>query len=138
MIMDVVPNFAEVGADVFVAPAFEGAAEVDADDLAEDAGVDALCVVGWEWHRSSEPLVQVVGMSIAMKERSDGTNCRARRYANTMMPYCSMAVAFGPSERLSSHSPVGGAYCWRAGRVRDIVVVESTATSQSRRDTESV
>ena len=45
-LVDVVPDLAEFGHDAVVGPAFEGAAEVDADDLAEHAGVDALEIVG--------------------------------------------------------------------------------------------
>ena len=44
-LVDVVPDLAEFGHDAVVGPAFEGAAEIDADNFAEHAGVGALEVV---------------------------------------------------------------------------------------------
>ena len=46
LVVDVVVDLAEALFDAFIGPALEGAAEVDADDLAEHAGIDALLVVG--------------------------------------------------------------------------------------------
>ena len=47
-VVDVIVDLAEAFLDALVGPALEGPAEVDADDLAEHARVDALLVVGWQ------------------------------------------------------------------------------------------
>ena len=48
--VNVVVDFTEPLAENLVGPALEGAAEVDADQFAEDAGVDAFAVVEWDCH----------------------------------------------------------------------------------------
>jgi hypothetical protein len=49
-LVHVVGDLAQLGHDTLVRPALEGAAQVDADDLAEHAGVDTLGIVGRKCH----------------------------------------------------------------------------------------
>jgi hypothetical protein len=51
--MYVVIDLAQFGHDPLVGPTLEGSAQIDADDLAEDAGIDPCCVIGRECHPPS-------------------------------------------------------------------------------------
>ena len=49
-LVDVIVHLAQFALDLLVGPALNRPAEINADDLSEDACIDARLIVGWNWH----------------------------------------------------------------------------------------
>ena len=54
-LVDVIVDRPKLRHDAFIGPAFERAAEVDADQLAEYAGIDAFGVIMWNRRQHNLP-----------------------------------------------------------------------------------